>query len=157
VTEVLTVRDKILTLEAEMKKLPQVELELKHYFAEGLYAREMIVPSGTLISGLVHRTETIGIMVKGKMAIIGEDGAKVVVSAPYTHVGKPGFRRVGYALEDVVWTTLHRTDLTDLEEIEKEQFVVSDDDGRMFDFATGKVRSASLCGVDTKEISAVGV
>ncbi len=138
------IRDKIDTLEVEMSKHKQVEIEIKHYFANGLYAREMCVPKGILISGLVHATETIGIMTKGEMVIWNENGTKTRVKAPFTHTGKPGLKRVGYALEDVVWVTIHRTNLTDLLEIEKEQFVINEGDINMFDFNTGKVKDKIL-------------
>lgn len=140
----LSTRDKIFVLENELRKRKQVELPLYHYFAEGLYAREMRVPAGVMITGMIHSTETIGIMSKGRMVIWNDDGSRTAVDAPYTHVGKPGMKRVGYAIEDVVWTTIHKTDLTDLAEIEREQFVVADDNVSMFDFETGRVRDKAL-------------
>jgi len=145
--EIKDARTRIDALEREMARHPQVELTIRHYFASGLYAREMLVPKGVLMSGLVHRTETIGIMVRGQMLIFGDDGVRVKVKAPHTHVGKPGTKRVGYAIEDVVWTTLHRTDLTNLADIEKEQFFITDDSINMFDFVTGKVRPTSALDV----------
>ena len=33
--------------EAEMKKQPQIELEVKHYFSYGIYGREMLIPKGS--------------------------------------------------------------------------------------------------------------
>jgi hypothetical protein len=100
----------------------------------------MKVPKGTLISGKTHATETIGVMTKGKMRIWGEDGIAITVEAPYTHVGKIGYKRVGFAVEDVEWVTIHRTDSTDLEEIERTEFVPDESGVDMFDFATGKLK-----------------
>lgn len=135
-------REKIDILERAMINHRQVELPIVHYFANGLYAREMHVPKDVLIVGMIHTTETINILSKGKMVIWNEDGTKSIVEAPFTHSAKPGIKRVGYVLEDVVWVTIHKTDLTDLREIEKEQFIVGDNN--MFDFATGKVKDKVL-------------
>ena len=33
------------------------------------------------------------------------------VSAPFTMVSRPGTKRVGLAIEDTVWTTIHATSL----------------------------------------------
>ena len=134
--------EKINLLESEMMRHKQVELQIKHYFAKGLYAREMTVPAGTLISGLVHRTETIGILTKGSMLIWREDGTTETVIAPFTHTGKPGVKRIGYAKDEVVWTTFHQTELTDLDKIEEEQFETTGN--KMFDFSTGKVANKAL-------------
>jgi len=137
-------REKICKLEKYMCSLPQVEITLKHYFIKGLYAREMIVPKDVLMSGLEHRTKTIGIMSKGEMIVWNEDGTRPHIKAPFTHIGEPGTKRIGYAVEEVIWTTFHVTELTDLYEIEKEQFVITDEVPRMFDFATGVIRNKEL-------------
>ncbi len=150
-------REKITTLEAAMSKCKQVEIVPIHRFANGMYAREILVPKGILISGKVHSTETVSIMSKGSMVIVNEDGSRVEVHAPYTHIGKVGWKRVGLALEDVVWVTVHRTDLTDLDAIEKEQFIVAEGDVDMFDFATGKVKDALLQEPETQKKPMVGV
>jgi hypothetical protein len=42
------------------------------------------------------------------------------VQAPFTLVAQPGAKRVILAHTDVVWTTIHGTDETDLEKIENE-------------------------------------
>jgi hypothetical protein len=47
------------------------------------------------------------------------------IQAPYRFDVKAGIKKIGYAHTDVLCTTIHRTDLTDIEEIEKELF----DDG----------------------------
>lgn len=150
-------REKITTLEVAMSKCKQVEITPTHRFANGMYAREILVPKGVLISGKVHSTETVSVMSKGSMVIVNEDGSRVEVHAPYTHIGKIGWKRVGLALEDTVWVTIHRTDLLDLEEIEKEQFIVNVGDVDMFDFDTGKVRDKELQESKTQEILTVGV
>lgn len=133
-------REKITFLERKMAKLPQVEVDLLHYFKNGMYAREMRVPKGTFISGKIHSTGTIGVLAQGSMRVWGEDGVKRIVTAPYIHTAEPGYKRVGWATEDVVWVTIHRTDSTDLYQIEEDEFVVEDGGVDMFDFATGKTK-----------------
>ena len=133
-------REKITFLERKMATLPQVEVELLHYFKNGMYAREMRVPKGTFISGKIHSTGTIGVLAQGSMRVWGEDGKMKIVTAPYIHTAEPGYKRVGWATEDVVWVTIHRTDSTDLYQIEKDEFIAEDGGVDMFDFATGKVK-----------------
>jgi hypothetical protein len=133
-------REKITILERKMAKLPQVEVDLFHYFKNGMYAREMRVPKGVAICGKIHSTGTIGVLAQGAMLVYGEDETSRAVKAPYIHTAEPGFKRVGLAIEDVVWVTVHRTDSTDLYQIEKDEFIAEDGGVDMFDFATGKVK-----------------
>jgi hypothetical protein len=112
-------RGKIDQLEALMRREPQVEIEPVHHFAHGLYAREITIKAGTLLTGKIHRTEHLNIVSKGRIIVWTEDGMREV-SAPFTMVSHPGTKRVGYALEDTVWTTIHATAETDLMKLEAE-------------------------------------
>jgi hypothetical protein len=114
-----TLRDKIDQLEALMRREPQVEIEPVHHFAHGLYAREITIRAGTLLTGKIHRTEHLNVISQGRIIVWTEDGMREV-SAPFTMVSRPGTKRVGYALEDTVWTTIHATAETDLVKLEAE-------------------------------------
>ena len=112
-------RASIMRLEREMLKREQVEIVPVHYFAEGLYAREITIPQGVLLTGKVHKSEHLNILSKGTITVWTEDGMKTL-TAPATLVSRPGTKRVGWAHTEVVWTTVHATDKQDLLEIEAE-------------------------------------
>lgn len=114
-----SLREKIDRLEALMLREPQVEIEPVHYFAGGLYAREITIRKGTLLTGKIHRTEHLNIISKGRIVVWTEDGMREV-AAPFTMVSHPGAKRVGYALEDTVWTTIHATTERDLVKLEEQ-------------------------------------
>lgn len=112
-------REKVLALEAELTKLPQVDLPLRHYFAPGIYARELTITAGVTLTGAVHRTEHLSIISKGRIVVSTDDGMKEI-SAPFTFVSKAGAKRVGHAIEETVWTTIHATNTTDLDALVEE-------------------------------------
>lgn len=114
-----TIREKLDALEAEMKKYKQVEMPPRHYFAKGLYAREITIPAGTLLTGKIHTTQHINIISKGDISVLTEHGPKRV-QAPCTLISPPGTKRAGYAHTDTVWTTIHAnpTDETDPDVLE---------------------------------------
>lgn len=114
----IELRDKIDTLEKRMLEQPQVEIVPVHRFAEGLYAREITIPKGTLLTGKIHRTEHLNIISQGEISVMTEEGVKRI-KAPCTLVSRPGTKRVGYAHENTVWTTIHATTETDVEKIEQ--------------------------------------
>jgi hypothetical protein len=94
---------------------------LVHRFTPGLYAREVTIPEGSVVTSKIHRTEHLFVLSKGRLLVWNKEGdiyGEEIV-APYTGTTKPGTRRVVLALEESVWTTFHPTTLTDVEEIEK--------------------------------------
>ncbi len=115
----LASRDNVSVLQAEMLKLPQVELRTEHYFADGMYAREVERPAGTLIVGKVHKKEHFYIVTKGAIRVTTDDGVKDV-RAPAVLVCKPGTKRAVLALEDSVCMTVHRTMKKSLKNVERE-------------------------------------
>jgi len=52
------------------------------------------------------------------MQVLTEEGIKEV-EAPFTVVSPEGTKRIAYTLTDCVWTTIHGTDETDINAIEK--------------------------------------
>jgi quercetin dioxygenase-like cupin family protein len=111
---------KIDALEAAIRAQPATTLawETVHHFAPGIYAREMRVPAGAVITSKVHKFENLSILSKGRMALYMEDGTVREVSAGFHIVAPPGTRRVAFVLEDAVWTCMHNTDERDLQQIE---------------------------------------
>lgn len=113
-----TVRGKIDRLESMMKQSDgKVELGPVHYFAKGLYAREIRIPKGTLLTGKIHKHEHLNIISQGEISVLTENGPQRI-KAPCTIISQPGTKRVGYAHEDTVWTTIHATDETEVEKID---------------------------------------
>lgn len=90
---------------------------VRHIFAPGAYAREMTIPAGTVIIGKIHKHAHLNIISKGRGRVVTEFGP-MEIEAPHTFVSEPGTKRVVHALEEMVWTTVHITDETDLAKIE---------------------------------------
>jgi hypothetical protein len=114
-------RETVLRAEAKMLDLPQLDLPVTHYFSKGVYARALFIPKGTVLTGKIHKYAQLNILSQGEISVLTEDGIKRV-KAPFHVVSPPGTKRIAYAHEDCVWTTIHGTDETDLEKIE-EQFI----------------------------------
>ena len=127
-------RDKIMALEKQMIKAPEtiledgrpIELEVKHYFAPGVYARSVFIPAGALVTGKIHKTEHLNILAQGRIEISNLGESKEMV-APFIYVSPPGTKRAGYAHEDSLWITIHVTEETDLEQLENDLVTTSFD------------------------------
>lgn len=95
------------------------ELPLRHSFIPGAYARELIIPAGVAIIGKIHRFPCFNFVSKGRISVLSEYGTKEI-TAPAFFSSPAGIKRIGYAHEDTVWTTIHPTDCTDPALIEDE-------------------------------------
>lgn len=109
----------ILALEKIILDSPQVEMPVAHYQINGVYARALFIPAGVVLTGKIHNTESIGILAQGTLRICnGESYSEI--TAPHICIDKAGIKRIGYAVTDCTFITVHRTDKTDLTEIEEE-------------------------------------
>jgi quercetin dioxygenase-like cupin family protein len=104
-------------LERTMLTMPQVEIPTHHDFAPGVYLRSIEVPAGTVLTGHVHKTEHIFMLVKGEMTVATDEGMRTV-KAPYQAVCRPGLKRAGYAHTDCICTNVHITEERDLLKLE---------------------------------------
>lgn len=138
-------REAVLTVQDGLQKLidsgaVQSTLEdctLNHYFTPKddkygccTYAREMMIPKGTLIIGKIHRHQHLNFISKGKVTVFTEFGEKHL-SAPCTFVSEVGLKRAVYAEEDTIWTTVHLTEFgnsSELDKIEREVIAPSYED-----------------------------
>lgn len=134
---VKSLRDQIMAAEQVMALMPQVEIEPTHRFADGVYAREILIPAGTLLTGKVHRNNDLNIVLYGHMSVLTEDGMKEV-RGPLTFTACAGVKQMGYAYEDTLWVTIHATPERDLDILEKTLFVECDGEPHVLDFKTGK-------------------
>ncbi len=120
-----SVRQKVFAFEDAMKEVEQLDLYVEHYFSPGVYARELYIPKGVILTGKIHKYTQLNIMTKGELSVlVGEEVKRI--KAPFVVVSPPGTKRIAYAHEDTIWITIHGTDETDVDKIE-EKFIAQND------------------------------
>jgi len=110
-------QDNIYKLQDIIKGMPQVTGETRHHFSDGMYARELFIPAGTVVVGALHKSQHLYMVVKGKCKVSSQYET-VKIEAPYIGETIPGTKRVIYAETDCVWIGFFPTQLTDIDEIE---------------------------------------
>ena len=123
-------REQVERLQAEMATMPQAELMTEHHFSLGMYMRKVFRPAGTLIVGKVHKEPHFFLCAKGEIIAWTESGMKRLQAGDVVE-SKPGTKRVTLAVTDAIGITIHRTDKTDLDEIEAE--LIEPDTTALFD------------------------
>lgn len=96
----------IYRLEAELLKLPQVDMPITHAFCAGLYARTMHIPAGTILTGAVHKEESFFLVRRGELIVSTDSGPQTIRQGDMS-VSKIGTKRAGITLTDVEVTTFH--------------------------------------------------
>lgn len=121
-------RKAVSIVEDKIRDLPDHKVgnayPLKHFFAEGLYIRELTVPAGILTITMCHKFAHPAFLLKGEISVLEERGIRHV-EAPAYFITPKGTKRIIYHHTEVVLVTVHVTNKTDIQEIEKE--LVSED------------------------------
>lgn len=110
--------EKVEILEERILQIPQVDLRTTHALSGGLYARTIYIPAGTVLTGAKHKKDHINVLM-GDITVSTDDGMKRLTGY---HVlpTQAGAKRAGYAHSDTCWTTICKTELTDIDAIEDE-------------------------------------
>jgi len=138
--EKVAFREKVLLAQEGMKQqianksVATAECPLTHHFTPKddkygchVYAREILLPKGSVVIGKIHRHQHLNIISKGKVVVYTEFGEKHL-EAPITFVSEIGLKRSVYAVEDTLWTTIHLTEFVGEENLDKiEKEVISPD------------------------------
>jgi quercetin dioxygenase-like cupin family protein len=123
-------KEQIERLQSEMAAMPQAELVTEHSFSPGMYLRKVFRKAGTLIVGKVHKEPHFFLCAKGEIIAWTESGMKHLYAGDVVE-SKPGTKRVTLAVTDAIGITIHRTDKTDLDDIETE--LIEPDTAALFD------------------------
>lgn len=89
-----------------MKLFPQVEIPLFHDFCKGIYARTILIPAGTMLTGAVHKDECF-FLIRNGCILITTDKGPVKAESGFMVMSKAGSKRAGLALVDTLVTTFH--------------------------------------------------
>jgi hypothetical protein len=103
-------RSKLLNLEEKIKALPQLDMPVRHLFSGEIYARELLIPGGTILTGRMYLIDHIDMMVYGDMTVSGDDGTKRI-SGYNVFPSVAGKKRAGYAHSDTLWITFCKCEI----------------------------------------------
>lgn len=97
-----------------------------HRFTPGIYTRELTIPKDMIVVGKRHGREHIVMLITGKCRVVTEHSDEIL-QAPCTFISAAGEKRVVYTLEETTWVTIHRTNGTDMEQVEADLIIAEPD------------------------------
>lgn len=103
-------------VEAILREFPQAEITTLHHYANGIYAREVRLPAGTIAIGKLHKTEHFCV-VNGDIDVCDEHGKSRFVGHALFKT-PAGIKRAVFAHADTVFTTFHAVPEASIDELE---------------------------------------
>lgn len=86
-----------------MIDIPQIDCPVEHYYAPGVWARQITIPKGVVLVGAIHKTDNLAVLSKGTIMLVTND-QPIELTAPYTVMVKAGQKNAALAIEEAVWT-----------------------------------------------------
>ena len=150
----LKVREVISKVEEVVKNLPG-HLKgncypLRHFFADGLYVRELTVPPMILTVTKIHKYAHPAFLLKGEVSVLEEGGIRHV-KAPSFFITPAGTKRIIFHHTEVLLVTVHATKETDVDKIEEEIIASDFDNLPIIDMEKEKGEIAAFIKKVTKE------
>jgi hypothetical protein len=96
-----------------------------NHFGPGVYMREMFLDAGVMVVGHSHKTEHFNILLSGTMRVVVDDKVEEM-TGPKIVLSSPGKKKIGYAITDCRWLTIHPTHETNLDKLEEDLIEKSD-------------------------------
>lgn len=112
-------RESILKYESIAKTMPQLEIPVIHRIHGGMYAREITIPAGAILTGHIYKFDHFDVMISGDITVSTDTGETKRFTGYNCFNGMSGKKRAGYAHEDTTWITFHPFSGNDGDEIQK--------------------------------------
>ena len=116
-------RDGVMEFEEYIKSLPDAmgrdDFPLEHQFVPGAYIRTITIPADIVMTSEIHKVTHPYFVMKGIVDVVTDTGVQRI-EAPYRGITQAGTKRVLRTYTEVIWSTVHVTNETDLNKIEKQ-------------------------------------
>jgi hypothetical protein len=86
--------------------------QIKHHFADGVYAKQMFIPKGYVAASHKHNYTHLSILATGQVIVSTNDSVEMH-TAPACIAIEAGKHHKIEALQDCVWYCVHATNETD--------------------------------------------
>lgn len=125
------VRDEIvdhLTRETLRKLIPKWQ-EPRHYFVDGLYARETAIEGDTVLVGKIHRRDGVSFLLRGSGWVWRTGDSATQMRAPCMYFARKRTRSVIYTAEPSLLVCVCATNKTTVAEAEADVYYKGVSDG----------------------------
>jgi hypothetical protein len=98
--------------------LVEKEAEIKHFFSDGVYVKQMQIGAGRAVLTHKHKYTHVSILASGTVRVFA-NGVTREYTSPACITIEAGVKHGVVALEDSVWFCIHATTETDVDSIDE--------------------------------------
>ena len=96
---------------------PQIDIPVTHRIHGGMYARQITIPAGVVITGQIYKYDHLEFMISGDATVASESGP-IHLQGYHSLSGHSGKKRAITAHKDTIWLTVHPSNGTNGEQIQ---------------------------------------
>lgn len=96
-----------------------MQMDTLHHFSEGLYAKQMVIPKGSIACQHKHNYDHLSILAQGKVRVLFDNDVVETYTAPACINIVKDVNHTILALEDSVWFCIHQTEETDVDKVDQ--------------------------------------
>lgn len=96
-----------------------MQMDTLHHFSEGLYAKQMAIPKGSIACQHKHNYDHLSILAQGKVRVLFDNDVVETYTAPSCINIVKNVNHTILALEDSVWFCIHQTEETDVDKVDQ--------------------------------------
>ena len=126
---------------------------LEHSFADRIYVRQMSIPSGAVLTGVIHKYKHPLFLLSGEIKIFTEDGGSETLKAPVSIISIAGTKRAIHAITDAILVSCHHNpdNITDVEKLV--DMASAKDFSEYDDFERKRLISSNIKLIDNSKIN----
>ena len=95
-----------------------MNIDTLHHFSDGLYAKQMSIPKGSIACQHKHEYDHLSVLAQGKVRVLFDEDKVEVYEAPACINIRKGINHTIMAIEDSTWFCIHHTFETDMNKID---------------------------------------
>lgn len=119
-----TFREKIMAVEDKLLLLPYTEYKMHHSFHDGVYLRSLYAPKNTLMTSYIYRKPHQCLISSGVVSYRSEV-LRGKITTPVIFKADAGDKRIIFFHTDSIWTTIIKTDATNVADAEADIYLKS--------------------------------
>lgn len=133
--------DKVYALEEHTSKMPQVRIDTSHILHGGMYARTILIPAGTLLTGALIKVATV-LIVSGHVHVF-LDSERHEING-YSAIAASAHRKVAFLATKDTWMTMLFTSKADSITRAEEEF--TDESHLLMSRVEGAINHVTITG-----------
>ena len=111
ISELQSYRAELASIEERMMQMPQQKgVKVTEMILGGIYVRNLFIPKGSILTGMIHKKDCINILASGVIQVWTESEGILTIKGFEMFKSNAGSKRIGRTWTDVHWVNVFPVD-----------------------------------------------